>query len=262
LRLQEQLIQRRITIQAQTRTRLQGQLSRSQRLEQRGLISRVALEDVETQIDAAKTELVLLHQQLGELTNQAAALQREREREQWRLEQERTKAMDQKRRAEFLLEQTVIRAPQSGIVEALRVKPDDVVQAGNIVGKLVPDGVPQQVTAFIAEKDRAFLQLGASIRLEIDGLPSAEFGTIQGIITQIATDFTSTQDIRALIGDGPSLNGSHLRVDITLDTTDPHLPKMRPYLRSGAQLTAHFALRKRRILALVLAPLRRWLEGV
>jgi membrane fusion protein len=152
----------------------------------------------------------------------------------------------------------VVLAPEEGTVEALLVKPGEVVQAGQPVGKIVPES-GLRVIAFLAEKDRAFARIGDDVSLELDQLPDAEFGTLKARVTRIGDDLASPSEVSEALGDGQTLAVPAYRVELAI--TDAHAAEAAGVkLRTGTLLNARFTLRRQRLLTLVLSPLKRWIH--
>ena len=126
-----------------------------------------------------------------------------------------------------------------------------------MLAKIVPRGAAATVTVLVREKDAAFLRPGTPARLEIDRLPVGEFGTAGAVVTRVASDLASSDEMQELMGPGATPAGPQLRVEVAL-AEDARTSQLRPYFASGTLVTARFALRQRRILTLLFDPLRRW----
>ena len=141
-------------------------------------------------------------------------------------------------------------------MDALLVKEGEVVQPGQIIGKLVPVDSPLQVVSFLAERDCAFAKPGDEVQLELDQLPHAQYGTLRASVARIGDDLASPAEIRDALGEdqklGPELPGR----------ARDHRRRSR---RSGTREAPHrllmnvrFTLRRQRVVTLVLKPLQRW----
>jgi membrane fusion protein len=155
--------------------------------------------------------------------------------------------------------QTELQAPISGYLEAMVARPGDLLQAGQPVAKLIPDASPMVGVAFLEEKDRASVKVGDSTQLELEAYPPSEFGTLRGRILRISSDLASPYEVREALGEEAKLEAPAYRVDIEILPIRPKRLKGLP-LHAGALFQARFILRRQRIIALVLEPLRRWLE--
>ena len=204
------------------------------------------------QEDMAKQQLVQLQQEL-------ASLESSRQRQIWQHSQELNGVQSKREALESNLRQTEILAPVDGFLDAMVARHGDVVQAGQTVAKLIPEGSPLQAVVFLPEKDRPDVRLGATVDLELDAYPFAEFGTLKGRVLRIGSALVSPYEVQEVMGEGAKLDVPSYRVDIEL-LPDRSLRAQGIALRPGMQLQARFILRKQRLIVLVLAPLRRWLE--
>jgi membrane fusion protein len=143
------------------------------------------------------------------------------------------------------------------MVEALLVKPGEVVQAGQVVGKLIPQGAPLQVVSFLAEKDRAFVKLGDEVHLEMEQLPYAEYGTMRARVVRVNDDLASPYEIREALGEDQKLDAPAYRVELEI-TNYNALEIAKVKLRTGMLMNVRYTLRRQRLITLVLDPLRRW----
>jgi multidrug resistance efflux pump len=145
------------------------------------------------------------------------------------------------------------------MVEAMLVKPGEVIKTGQALCKLIPQKAPLEVVAFLEEKDRAFVRLGDEVRLELDQLPYAEYGTLRARIERVSDDLASVFELREALGDNLLPNVPTFRVALRLTDTRA-VEKAGIPLRSGMLMNARFTLRRQRLITLVLDPLRKWLR--
>lgn len=122
----------------------------------------------------------------------------------------------------------------------------------------MPEGAARHVVVFLPEADRAFLEEGASVRVELDQLPAGEFGSLEAKVVRIGADLATATEVSDALG-AVKVDGPAYRVELVLDeggslrTTDK-------VLRPGSLVTARFVLRKRRLAVLVFEPLERFFE--
>jgi multidrug efflux pump subunit AcrA (membrane-fusion protein) len=113
------------------------------------------------------------------------------------------------------------------------------------------------VVSFLAEKDRAFVKPGDDVRLELDQLPYAEYGTLQAKVIRISDDLASPYEIREALGEDQKLDAPAYRVELEItDAASLHAAQVR--LRTGMLMNVRYTLRRQRFITLVLDPLRRW----
>lgn len=235
----------------------QRKLSANQELKKSGLVSSIAVEDAAEALAQALRQLGASRQASVQVRQELASLQARREDELWRREHNLLQAKSRCDALQLSLGQALVKAPVEGTLEAILVKPGDVIQAGQALGRLLPKGAPLQVVAFLPEKDRAFVKAGDNVRLELDQLPYAEFGTLKARVARIAGDLASAQEIQETMGEAGRLEGANYRVELEL--TGAQGPTGAP-LRMGMLMNVRFTLRKQRPITLFLEPLRRWLD--
>jgi len=275
-RLQRQSLQTRfLRSEALTRTRI-GLLEARQRGQQRRIVrhneqvSRVEAPELTSVIertvrdrtaealDGARDDLLRMQDETSALRLQLASSRGEYEQQLAAGEQHIREARAKLDASNMLLQQTELRAPIAGRLESLRAQAGQTVQAGEWIARVVRDGSPQTIVAFVPERDAAFLRVGAQARVEIDKLPAGEFGLARAHIERVGAELADAAELTAALGEGV-LTGPHVRVELTLDDA-PETERVRQFLRAGTLVTARIALRDRRLLAIVFEPFRKWLK--
>jgi multidrug resistance efflux pump len=259
LRQDQALTRQRIRSQQQTLSTLAEQEDALRELSGQGIVSRSSGRDAEERIREVERSRLALQQELTQGQIGLTAMQRERARELESLQAEYDAAAAAKDAIELMLERSHVVALQSGHVESVVIKPGELVQEGAPIATIVPLAAPTQVIAFIADRDRAFLVPGARARLELNQLPSGEFGTLKGRVTRIATGFASVEEMRSVLTDVTRIQELSYRVDISLDD-DPAARSVLAKVRSGTLVTANVVTRSRRIITLLFDPLRPYFE--
>jgi membrane fusion protein len=228
-------------------------------LAERGLMPKFAVLDAEEVVAQAGRRLTATEQSIAAARQELASMDSERESDLWLRRQSLDGAQSRLEALELSNRQTQLRAPQDGVIEALLVKPGDVVQAGQTVGKLIPGDASLRVVSFLAEKDRAFVQVGSEVRLELDQLPYGEYGTLGARVERISDDLASPHEIQEALGEGRSLESPSFRVVLAI-TDDGAARSSSVRLRSGMLMQVRYTLRRQRPITLVLEPLRQWLH--
>jgi hemolysin D len=215
--------------------------------------------DVAEEVAQATRQEIGVNEQLEETRLKIETTASDMDVERWKLAAD-LRAMQTKRDAlAFALAQTSIVASRTGKLEAVLAHEGDALEPGMVVGKLVPSGAPVQIVAFVPERDRAFLVAGGAARVELDQLPPSEFAMLAARITRIATDISSNAEVREILGEKTDLVEPVYRVELSLED-DGNYQRLAHYVRPGSLLTVRCTLRKRRLVALLLPFLRRWLD--
>ena len=238
------------TVRAQ-RIRYEG----DQTLERSGLISQAAMAASREAVAIAERQKQSISQQLNQAEQDASTIDFATETDRATKEEELRTAMSRREAIELSLEQLAVTAPTDGYLEAVLVRPGDVLQAGSPVGKLIPDAGVLQAVSFLPERDRAFINAGDRARIELEQLPSAEFGSLTGHVKRISSDLASPYEVKDAFGEEGAVQGPAYRVELTFDAPVRPLP-----LRPGMLLNVRYTLRRQRVISLVFQPLAKWLS--
>lgn len=265
-REQEQHAQVRIGKTAERASSLRASLSGAERkavaiegLASSNLVSQMDVIEAREAVAQARRELAAAEEGVASGRQDLASIENRRQADQWQQQQALENAESRREALTMALQQTVLRAPQDGSVEALMVEPGDIVRQGQTLAKLIPAGASLRVISFLPEKDRAFIKLGSEVRLELEQLPYGEFGSLGARVVRISGDVASTDEVEEALGDGGIVEGATYRVELeVVDTSASEAAGIR--LRSGMMMQARFTLRRQRLITMVLEPLRRWFE--
>ena len=222
----------------------------------KGLVSEMTVSESRDSLAQAQRQLSAAEQTLDQTRQELASLEGRRQDELWNRRERLAAAQNKRDALALVIQQGVVQAPQDGTVDALLVKEGEVVQPGQIIGKLVPVDSPLQVVSFLAERDRAFAKPGDEVQLELDQLPHAQYGTLRAKVVRIGDDLASPSEIHDALGD-QKLEAPSYRVE--LEITDAHAAEAANVkLRTGSLMNVRYTLRRERLITLVLNPLRRW----
>jgi len=232
---------------------------RSLALEREGIISPAAMDQAREALAEAQRRLNRTEQDLAHASQERAALASQRQEQLWQRRQTIRGAETREQAVAFLLGQTVLEAPEDGMVEAMLVRTGEAVQAGRPICKLIPREAALHVVAFLDEKDRAFVRPGDEAHLELDQLPYAEYGTVLARVERISDDLAAPFEIQEAMGHAQLPAAQTFRVELAI-SGDQAARRAGVPLRSGMVLNARFTLRRHRLITLVLDPLRKWLR--
>lgn len=222
-----------------------------------GVVSKMSVIEAREAHAQASRQLASAQQALQQIHQELAVLASRREAELWQQKQALKAAQSRHEALQLSAGQIVIRAPQTGTVEALVVNPGDVVVPGMVLGKLIPTGTPLRVVAFLAEKDRAFVNVGDAARLELGQLPYGEYGTLGARVVRISDSLSTPYEVIEALGKYGTPGIPTYRVE--LEVTDASAARAAGiHLRSGMRMQARFTLRRERPITILLEPLRRW----
>lgn len=223
------------------------------------LVSQMDVLDARESVAQTRRELAAVEEGVASGRQELASVENRRQEDQWQHQQSLENAESRRDALTMALQQTVVRAPQDGSVEALMVQRGDIVRQGQTLAKLIPAGASLRVISFLPEKDRAFIKLGSEVRLELEQLPYGEFGSLGARVVRISGDVASIDEVQEALGDGATVDGATYRVELeVVDTSASEAAGIR--LRSGMMMQARFTLRRQRLITMVLEPLRRWFQ--
>jgi membrane fusion protein len=222
-----------------------------------GVVSKFNVVDAREAYAGAARELAGTEQGIAQARQELALVNSRQESDLWQQRQALKTALSNRQALEFDLRQAVVRAPEAGTVDAVLVRPGDVVAAGSVLGKLIPKGTPLRVVSFLPEKDRAFVKVGDPVRLELQQLPYGEFGSLGARVAKISNDLAAPYEVRDALGENGSLGEPAYRVELEL-TDASAATNSGVRLRSGMLMQVRFMLRHQRPITMLLKPLARW----
>jgi multidrug efflux pump subunit AcrA (membrane-fusion protein) len=148
--------------------------------------------------------------------------------------------------AELALQHTTISAPVAGTITALDVKSSGaVLQAGQVIATISPQGARLLVEAHMPNKDIAFIEKGLPVKLKIDAFPFQDYGIVEGTVVEVSPDAQTDKD-----------STSFYKVMIAPRQTEISANGKSIPLRPGLALTAEVVTERKSILSLILEPFR------
>jgi HlyD family secretion protein len=120
-----------------------------------------------------------------------------KEREQLLQKQEELRSQADRDRKELQqvnldLNNTVIRAPVSGVVQELTLRnPSQVVRVGDKIAQIAAGTAPLRIKALVADQDIGKVKVGQSALMRVSACPYPDYGTLLGRVSAIALDAIS-----------------------------------------------------------------------
>jgi membrane fusion protein len=159
-----------------------------------------------------------------------------------------------------------LRAPASGIVSSLLVKPGASVSLGQPLLAIVPNGSRLQAQLLVPSQAVGFVHPGVTVTLHYQAFPYQKFGLQHGVVRSVSRSALMPGEVTLLLGGGapPSTDSLYLaRVDLARQNVQAY-GQQQP-LRPGMALEADMLLDRRRILEWIFEPLygmgHRWSSG-
>ncbi|MET4674709.1 HlyD family efflux transporter periplasmic adaptor subunit [Luteibacter sp. ME-Dv--P-043b] len=159
-----------------------------------------------------------------------------------------------------------LRAPSSGIVSSVTVKPGASVAMGQPLLSIVPDGSNLQAQILVPSQAVGFVHPGTDVTLHYPSFPYQKFGLQHGVVTSVSRSALTPSEVTLLLGGGtsPSPDSLYLaHVDLKSQSVNAygHDEPLRP----GMALEADMLLDRRRIVEWIFEPLygmgHRWSNG-
>lgn len=232
----------------------------TEELSRHGLVSTMNVQDAKEALAQAQRSVNSARQAIMEADQEIASLQARREGDMLRYQQEFQVLRIKRDSLVFAIAQTRVTAPEAGLVEGLHVRPGDMVNANQTIGRLLTGGGTPRAYALLSERDRAQIEPGDTVRLEFDQYPVAEWGVLKATILRIGESPASLTELREVFGENAKNEGggSYL-VEMSLSEGQAR-PLARQPMQSGMGFQARYTLRRQRPITFLLEPLRRWLE--
>lgn len=232
LRLREEMSRYQATMNQivadieQAKLRLQEQQNSYQSVVQAGklalLRSQEQLKDMESQITSLDSEIAQTKSQISSL--------------------------------EIQLKQRIVRSPIDGIVFELPVrKPGPVVEPGQIIAQIAPQGSKLILKAQIPSQNSGFLEEGMPVKIKFDAYPYQDYGVTEGRVNWIAPNSRVQSTNQGSI--------DTYDLDITLDQPYVQAGNQQVNLLPGQTATAEVVIRQRRVIDFILDPFKKLQQG-
>ncbi|WP_031339964.1 HlyD family efflux transporter periplasmic adaptor subunit, partial [Xanthomonas maliensis] len=165
-----------------------------------------------------------------------------------------------------------LRAPTSGTISSLLVRPGASVSLGQSLLAIVPDGSRLQAQLLVPSQAVGFVHPGIDVTLHYQAFPYQKFGLHHGVVSSVSRSALTPGEVSLLLGGGTqpasaagaAADSLYLaRVDLATQTVDAY-GRQEP-LRPGMALDADMLLDRRRIVEWIFEPLygmgHRWSSG-
>ena len=156
--------------------------------------------------------------------------------------------------ADYELKQRVLKAPVDGTVFDLPIqKSGEVVQPGDTVAEIAPEGSPLVVIAQIATAESGSLTKGMPVKLKFDAYPFQDYGIVSGKLTAISPTSRITETEQGEV--------ANYNLEIELDRDCLATANKCIAFRPGDTVMAEVIIRQRRIIDLILDPFKKLQKG-
>lgn len=154
-----------------------------------------------------------------------------------------------KSRAE--LGQTVLVSPITGVISSLEVaNKGEVLQVGETVAEIAPASAPLILSTALPSQEAGLVEEKMPVNIKFDAFPYQDYGIITGTVTSISPDAEVDEEI-----------GAVYHVEIDLDQASFEYEGKSVPLKAGQTATAEIIVQRRRLISLVLDPIRKLQKG-
>jgi hemolysin D len=154
------------------------------------------------------------------------------------------------------IQQSQLRIPVAGtIFELPQSHAGAVVQPGEMLATIAPQGAPLILRAQITSADSGFLKVGQPVKIKLDAYPFQEYGIVPGTIRWIAPNSKPAQ------GAAPGSNAAVFDVEIELAQTTVQVANRTIALKPGQTANAEIIIRQRHVADFFLDPFRKLQQG-
>jgi HlyD family secretion protein len=198
-------------------------------------IAQLQAELAQTKAMAEKSELDA-NKQLQQLQIDATQLEASIQETQALLERSQTE-----------LAQATLIAPVDGIVTTLEIaNSGEVVQPGQTVAEIAPSTAPLVLLALLPSEKAGLVTTGMPVNVKLDAFPYQDYGIVTGTVLSISPDAKPHEQM-----------GAVYQVEIALNETEIHHEGSQVALKAGQTATAEIIVRKRRLISVILEPIRK-----
>ncbi|MBW4423012.1 MAG: HlyD family secretion protein [Nostoc desertorum CM1-VF14] len=155
---------------------------------------------------------------------------------------------------QFQLQQQTLRTPIDGTIFQLSINnAGTVVQPGQMVTQIAPQGAPLIFRAEMPSQESGFLRVGMPVKLKFDAYPFQDYGVTEGKLRWISPDSKVVETAQGKI--------ENFELEIAVPQTYIQSGNKRIALTPGQTATAEVIVRQRRIIDFVLDPFKKLQKG-
>jgi len=155
---------------------------------------------------------------------------------------------------QFQLQQQTLRAPIDGTIFQLSIdNAGTVVQPGQTVTHIAPQGAPLIFRAEMPSQESGFLRVGMPVKLKFDAYPFQDYGLLEGKLRWISPDSKVVENGQGKV--------EIFELEIALSQAYIPSGNKRITLTPGQTATAEVIVRQRRVIDFVLDPFKKLQKG-
>lgn len=154
-------------------------------------------------------------------------------------------------KAKAELKQLSLTAPVDGVVSSLNVRNiGEVVKEGQTIAEIAPNNTPLILSASLPNRDAGFVKTGMTVQIKLDAYPYQDYGIVSGKVFSISPDAKPDEKL-----------GPVYQVEVALDRNYITANHKTIQFKAGETATADIIIRHRRIVDILLDPIRQLQKG-
>jgi len=159
---------------------------------------------------------------------------------------------------QYQQQQSVLYAPIDGTIFELSVRhPGAVVQPGQAIATIAPQGVPSILRAQMSSKQSGFLHVGMPVKIKFDAYPFQDYGIVPGHLSWVSPDSRMPQQEQERGKEENQLQEGVFELEIVLDRDYIQAANKRIPLTPGQTAKAEVVIRQRRAIDFFLDPFKK-----
>ncbi|RWP15993.1 MAG: HlyD family type I secretion periplasmic adaptor subunit [Mesorhizobium sp.] len=163
-------------------------------------------------------------------------------------------------KAELFERASLLKSPVAGRVQQLEVNTlGEVVQTGQRLMVIVPDGTALEIEAMLLNRDKGFVNEGQDVRVKLEAFPFTKYGTLNGKVLTVSNDAIPAGALQAPAAKEEAARDAAgplvFPVRIALNETSIRVEGNDVVLTPGMSVTAEIKTGNRRVIEFLLDPL-------
>ncbi len=155
---------------------------------------------------------------------------------------------------EFQLKQRVFRSPIDGKIFQLPLaEAGEVVQPGELVAQIAPQGTTLVLRAEMPSQESGFLQMGMPVKIKFDAYPFQDYGVVEGNLHWISPDSKVEETQQGKV--------ETFEIEVVLDQPYIETSTGQIAFTPGQTATAEVIVRQRRVIDFILEPFQKLQKG-
>ncbi len=161
--------------------------------------------------------------------------------------------------AKTKLSQSYVKASTSGTLSNLTIDNiGEFVQPGQVLAEVVPENAPLILSTIVPHSEAGLLKAGMAAQIKMQAFPYQDYGILTGKVISISPAAKAPSQITSQTTSSVS---SGYKVNISLDQDFVIHERQKVYLQVGQTADADIIVRRRRIIQVLLDPIRQLTES-